>query len=178
MARLDGDDDDRAIAARALAAPHHLEAVPALARVLLDDHASAPARVAAAEALAAIGDVSAVEAIADVLQDDDARVRRAAVRALCALDGSARSVPAFLHACADPDADVRSAGLSALLVIGGAAACTAAKKALTDDVGPVRALAVVVLGRHGGPRHVEPCAACSTTTTCACAAPRARPPCG
>lgn len=147
-----GDDDDRAVAAHALAAPRHLEAVPALVKALGQPGTTPAVKVAAAQALAAIGDASVGAALAAVANDDDAGVRRAAVVALRALDPSRRSVPTFLAAAGDEDAEVRCAALGALLVIGGAAACTAARAALRDAEGGVRALAVVVLARHGGAR--------------------------
>lgn len=145
-----GDDEDRAVSARALAAPRHLESVPSLVKVLRGASTPAAVKVAAAQALAAVGDASVVGALASIVDDDDAGVRRAAVVALRALDPSRRSVPTFLAACADDDAEVRCAALGALLVIGGAPACTAARQALGDEEGEVRALAVVVLARHGG----------------------------
>jgi hypothetical protein len=161
--RLDaGDDEDRAVAARALAAPRHLEAVPSLVRALGDGRAAAAVRVAAAEALSAIGDASVGAALLEALGDVAAEVRRAAVVALRALDPTRRSAPAFLSACEDVDVDVRCAGLAALLVVGGTPAARAARAALDDEEGAVRALALVVLSRHGAARdaallrrHVE-----------------------
>lgn len=150
--RLDrGDDDERTIAALALAAPRHLEAVPSLVRALADLAAAASVRAAAAEALAAIGDASVTAALAMALDDDSALVRRAAVVSLRTLD-AVRSAPAFLHVAHDPDVDVRCAALAALLAVGGAAACASARSALSDVDGAVRATAIVVLARHGGLR--------------------------
>src|SRR5687768_1234495 len=101
IARLDaGDDDDRAVAAAGLAAPRHLEAVPALVRVFADPSALETVRVAAASALGAIGDASVCASLAAALDDAAPAVRTAAVVALRALDPG-RSVPAFLHAACD-----------------------------------------------------------------------------
>lgn len=146
-----GDDNERTIAALALAAPRHLEAVPSLVRSLADRGALASMRAASAEALAAIGDASVTAALAASLDDDSALVRHAAVVALRTLD-CARCAPAFLHGARDEDVDVRCASLAALLAIGGAAACAAARTALVDADGAVRAMAIVVLARHGGMR--------------------------
>ncbi len=151
LERLDGDDEaDRAVAASALAAPRHLEAVPALVRALRSS--SARTRIAAAGALAAVGDASVVGAVSNLLDDDDARVRKAGVVALRALDGGRRLASTFLHMSADDDVDVRCAALAALLVVGGASACAAARNALDDAAAAVRALGVVILGRHGSAR--------------------------
>jgi HEAT repeat protein len=148
------DDAERTIAALALAAPRHLEAVPALVRSLGDLGALPSVRAAAAEALAAIGDASVTAAIAAALDDESALVRRAAVVALRTLD-AARCAPAFLHGARDDDVDVRCASLAALLAVGGAVACAAARTALADVDGAVRAMAVVVLARHGGTRDSD-----------------------
>lgn len=151
-AQLDGGTDDmRTIAAMALAAPRHLEAVPALVRALADLTAAPSVRASSAEALAAIGDASVTAALAMALDDDSALVRRAAVIALRTLDAP-RCAPAFLHAARDVDVNVRCAALAALLAVGGAAACASARQALRDVDGCVRAMAIVVLARHGGLR--------------------------
>jgi HEAT repeat protein len=144
-------DDDVVVAARALAAPAHLEAVPALARVL-SSTSSPAARVAAVDAIAAIGDCSAVADVAALVDDDDASVRRAAVTALRVLDGTRARAGDFARAAVDSDVDVRCAALTALLVVGGSPACAAARTALQDESGAVRALAVVTLAKHGASR--------------------------
>lgn len=150
--RLDrGDDDERTLAAFALAAPRHLEAVPALVRSLADLGASPAVRAASAEALAAIGDASVTAVLVVALDDDHPLVRRAAVVALRTLD-AVRCAPAFLHVARDVDVEVRCAALAALLAVGGPMACAGARGALSDVDGAVRAMAIVVLARHGTAR--------------------------
>jgi HEAT repeat protein len=140
----------RALAARALASPRHLRAVPALSRGARDKGEDVEVRAACVRALGAIGDVTAVPALAAVVPDAPAPLRRAVAESLAVFFGGGAARGNALEWLARDEArDVRRASLASLLAIGGPPARRAALDALTDEDAEIRSVALVILGRHG-----------------------------
>jgi HEAT repeat protein len=118
------DLDVRLAAAKALEqmGPYAREAVPALARAILDGDAEA--RMAVMYALVSIGPKNTAEAIPNLIKSlsvevaPDARLRRTAAEALGKLGPAARSaLPALRRALGDDDSEVRVNASDAILNI-------------------------------------------------------------
>lgn len=142
----------RATAAQALgrmASPGDEAVIMGLSRALED-----PADKVRQAAALAIGDIEPsprqLSTVADLLRVSDVQVRRAAVRALLALDTS-QIAPWFLPALDDPDAEVRQGAVAALGLSGDKRAGSALLKRLVQDPSPaVRAEAAYHLGELSG----------------------------
>jgi HEAT repeat protein len=142
----------RATAAQALgrmASPADEAVIMGLSGALGD-----PADKVRQAAALAIGDIEPsprqLSTVPDLLRGSDVHVRRAAVRALLALDTS-QVAPWLLPALDDPDADVRQGAVAALGLSGDKRAEMALLKRLLQDPAPgVRAEAAYHLGELSG----------------------------